>query len=288
MVISKEIDRMVDASLAEDIGSGDMTTAYVVPPAARARAKIVAGEDLVVCGLEVCRRVFRAVDPKIRFKVLKKEGSAVKKGANIVLVQGRAAAILTAERTALNFLKKLSGVASLTRRFTVLVKRYKVKILDTRKTTPGLRSLQKYAVRVGGGYNHRKGLWDEILIKENHLEVSGIKKRGVLDEVSLANAIKNIKKAARKKVELEVESLNEFKAACRCSPDSILLDNFTPANMAKAVAFRNKRYPSLILEASGGIDLKNVVKYAATGVDHISIGALTHSARACHISLEIV
>lgn len=286
MVINGAIRQIIKRAIDEDVGKFDITTSYLIKPNTKVKAKIIAKEPLMVCGLGICRQVFKQVDKTIKFKSLKKDGNCVKKFTVLCVIEGKAGSILKAERVALNFLMHLSGVASDVHKFVKIATPYKVKILDTRKTLPGLRVLQKYAVKTAGGLNHRKGLWDEVMIKENHLFSSRIKTKKSLSEKSLSLIIKKIKKA-HKKVEVEVENLKEFKIACSCMPDIILLDNFSPASVARAVNFRNTWFSKIKLEASGGIDIKNVKKFARTKIDYISIGALTHSPQARDFSLKI-
>ncbi|MCD6539530.1 MAG: carboxylating nicotinate-nucleotide diphosphorylase [Candidatus Omnitrophica bacterium] len=287
-MVVRRVKEIIQRALEEDIGKEDITTLYTIPSFLRVKAKLIAKEGLILCGIDIFRQVFKALDRNIKFKSLKKDGSKVKKGEVLAVLEGKASAILKGERTALNFLSHLSGIASETHRFLNKVKKYKVKILDTRKTIPGLRSLEKYAVRVGGGLNHRQGLWDGIIIKENHLLSLGIKGRNKFDFLKLAGLIKNIKKAVGKKVEVEVENLREFKYVCECRPDIILLDNFSPQQVKRAVLFRNEYFPEIKLEVSGGIDESNIIKFARFQVDFISLGVLTHSSPAKDISLEVI
>jgi len=284
----RRVKEIIQKALEEDIGKEDITTLYTIPSFLKVKAKLIAKESLVLCGIDIFGQVFKTLDKNIQIKTLKKDGSEVKKGEVLAVLEGKASAILKGERTALNFLSHLSGIASKTRKFLNKVKKYKVKILDTRKTIPGLRALEKYAVRTGGGLNHRQGLWDGIIIKENHLLGLGIKGRNKFDFPRLASLIKNIKKAVGKKVEVEVENLREFKCVCECRPDIILLDNFSPQQVKKAVLFRNEYFPEIKLEVSGGIDESNIIKFAKFQVDFISLGALTHSSPAKDISLEVI
>ena len=284
----RRVKEIIQKALEEDIGKEDITTLYTIPSFLKVKAKLIAKESLVLCGIDIFGQVFKTLDKNIQIKTLKKDGSEVKKGEVLAVLEGKASAILKGERTALNFLSHLSGIASKTRKFLNKVKKYKVKILDTRKTIPGLRALEKYAVRTGGGLNHRQGLWDGIIIKENHLLGLGIKGRNKFDFPRLASLIKNIKKAVGKKVEVEVENLREFKCVCECRPDIILLDNFSPQQVKKAVLFRNEYFPEIKLEVSGGIDESNIIKFAKFQVDFISLGVLTHSSPAKDISLEVI
>lgn len=274
------------SALKEDTGSGDMTCEAFIPKNKFVKAAILAKEDCVVCGLSVASAVFKEQDKGIKFKFLVKDGSFVKKGSNLAVVSGRAGSILTAERVALNFLSLLCGVSTQTKRFVNAVKPFRAKIVDTRKTIPGLRLLEKYAVRVGGGFNHRMGLDEMIMIKDNHLKVLGRE-----FWVSGNKAIKG--NCSRFRIEIEVKTLKEFNKALKLKPDIIMLDNMTVKDIKKAVNIRNashvSRFTSHVkLEASGGITLKNVKDVASTGVDMISIGALTHSVSSVDISLEII
>ena len=271
------IDVLVESALDEDLGIRDVTTWSAVDPGATGKAIIIAKEDMTLAGLLVAERVFSSLDPKIDFSSSCADGEGVKRGSIISEISGRLTPILSGERVALNFLQRLSGIASLTRSFVELTKAYPVKIVDTRKTTPGLRAVEKYAVQVGGGSSHRWGLFDGILIKDNHIKVCG----------GVRNAIENVKSKAPPymKIEIEVKNLKELKEALKAGVDIIMLDNMSLEEMTKAVQTVKK---TVLLEASGGIDLVNVIDVAKTGVDIISIGALTHSARAVDIGMEIV
>lgn len=276
----QDIKDIIKRALEEDIGGKDVTTSTIIPNAKFVRAILLAKESCVICGLGIAREVFKVQDKRIKFKALICDGQKIKKGKVIVNISGSAQSILTAERVALNFLSLLSGVATRTKEYADKVKPYKVKILDTRKTVPLLRELQKYAIRAGGGYNHRMKLDEMILIKDNHLKVIG--GYGRLPEI-----------AGGYQCEIEVKNLNEFKGILKFKPDIIMLDNMSIKDMKKAVRIRNslpvKIYGTLPkLEASGGITLENVKKVAACGVDLISIGELTHSVKSADISLEIV
>jgi len=269
------VDRVVRTALAEDLGDGDRTTEGVVPPGARCRAKLVLEEPGVVCGLPAARAVFEALDPDVRIDVLVEEGARVTGMPRpLAELEGPARAILSGERTALNLLGRLCGIATLTARYVDLVAGTGVTILDTRKTTPGLRALEKYAVRCGGGTNHRAGLYDAILVKENHLRLAG----GIEAALAALGEPNGIP------VEIEAETLDQVAEAVAAGVDMILLDNMTPAEAGRAVELVAGRAQ---LEASGGISLATVRAYAETGVDFISVGALTHSARSLHVSLEV-
>lgn len=271
------IKRLIEAALEEDIGSGDVTTSLIIDRRVESKARLFAKEDLVLAGTEVFLKVFETLDPKITGKRFFKDGEQVKKGKVIAELKGDARSILKGERVALNFLQHLSGIASLTREITVRIKDYNVKLLDTRKTTPGLRALEKYAVKVGGGKNHRFGLFDGILIKENHIAIAG----GIEAAVKRAKA----KTPHPMKVEVEVKDLDEVRTALGAGADIILLDNMDLGTMRKAVKIVNKK---ALVEASGNINKDNVKGVARTGVDFISMGSITHSVPAKDLSLEIV
>jgi nicotinate-nucleotide pyrophosphorylase (carboxylating) len=276
----RQLSSIVRSALIEDIGRGDITTRLTIPENKSIKAVFLAKEDCVVCGLPVAERVLKTLDSRIKFTPLVKEGQMAKRGKIIARIQGKAGSILSAERVALNFLTLLSGIATKTREYVNKVRPYKVKITDTRKTIPCLRELQKYAVRIGGGYNHRMSLDEMVMVKDNHLQASG-------DRCWLIgfDKIRN-KIPAKIKVEIEVKNLNEFRKALQMKPDIVLLDNMSTEEMKKAVTIRNNLTPKL--EASGGITLKNIKKAAATGVEFISVGALTHSVESADISLEVL
>ena len=271
------IKNLIKAALEEDIGTGDITTSLMVRKRTEVKARLLAKEDLVLAGREIFSRVFAALDPKVTCTWFFEDGEQVKKGKVAAELRGDARSILKGERVALNFLQHLSGIASFTREIVQKIKKYPVRLLDTRKTTPGLRALEKYAVKVGGGYNHRFGLFDGILIKENHIAVAG----GIKQAVTRAKA-----KASRfLRVEVEVNDLDEVRTALEAGADVLLLDNMDLNTMRKAVKMvKNKT----LLEASGNINKDTVEEVAKTGVDFISMGALTHSAPAKDFSLEIV
>lgn len=270
------VEPIVRLALAEDIGRGDLTTAATVPPGATARAEIVQEAPGVLCGLPVVETVFALLDPRVRLTPLAEEGSWGERRV-VATLAGPAAAILTGERTALNFLQRLSAVATMARRAAEIVTGTGVVVLDTRKTTPGMRVLEKYAVRVGGCHNHRAGLDDGILIKDNHIRAAG----GITAAVTAARR----RAAPGMRVEVEVTTLAELDEALAAGADLILLDNFDGDGLRAAVARAAGRAR---LEASGGITLANLAAVAATGVDYISLGALTHSAGALDFSLEVI
>jgi len=271
-----DIDRVVEAALAEDVGSGDATTLALVPADRRCHAELLLKEPGVVCGVPVAAAVFRALDPSVTVESRLDEGTSVSGvPAVVAVVDGSARAILTGERVALNVFGRLSGIASLTRRFAELTEGTPTRILDTRKTTPGLRALEKYAVRCGGGTNHRAGLYDGILIKDNHIRVAG----GIAEALGALNG-----SAADLPVEIEAETIEQVREAVDAGAPRILLDNMSPEEVREAVTEVAGRAE---LEASGGMSLATVRAYAETGVDFISIGALTHSARSLNVSLEV-
>jgi nicotinate-nucleotide pyrophosphorylase (carboxylating) len=265
--------------LQEDVGPGDATTAAVIPPGALAAGWIVARQECVVAGLDLARAVFEALDASTRFEPAVADGTVVPAGTRLARVEGRAAVLLTGERLALNLLQRLSGVATLTRRYVEAVAGTGASVSDTRKTTPGLRLFEKRAVALGGGRNHRLGLHDGVLIKDNHLEAAG----GVLPAVAAARA------ASRGlPIQVEVDSLEQLDDALDAGADAVLLDNMTPGQTARAVgrARAHPRGADCWIESSGGITLQNVRSYAEAGVDTISVGALTHSAPAVDIALD--
>ena len=271
------LQAIVRLALAEDVGSGDATTLAVVPAGARARAVIRARQDGILSGIDAAREVFRRVDPRCLFEPALPDGAPLAPGAEVVRVRGAARSLLTAERTALNFLQRLSGVATLTARFVAAVRGTGVRILDTRKTAPGLRLLEKAAVRHGGGVNHRTGLYDAVLIKENHAAAAG----GLLPALERARAL-----TPRLPIVVEAHSLEDARALVGAGADRVLLDNLAPATIALAVAIL-RAGPPVEIEVSGGITLENVRSHALPGVDFISVGALTHSAPACDLSLDL-
>lgn len=276
------VARLIAMALAEDIGAGDVTARYFVPDGRQARAFAVARKDGAVSGVEVARRVFLAVDPELDVEVLVPDGSQVAAGAMLMRVEGSARSVLTAERTALNFMQRLSGVATLTARHVAAVKDTGARILDTRKTTPGFRFLEKQAVLHGGGSNHRMGLYDRAMVKDNHLVAEG-------GPAVIQAAIRALKAAHPEvEVELEADHLDQVRTFLTMDGvDHILLDNMSPGELREAVALRGDRMVPK-LEASGGVTLETLRGIAETGVDYISVGALTHSAPALDIGLDFV
>ncbi len=273
---SIQIDRIIKNALEEDLGPGDITTDAIIGPDITGKAVLEAREDIILAGLPVFMRVFSILDPKVTFETFYEDGTSVPAGKVVCTIKGGMAPILKAERTALNLIQRMSGIATITSRYVEKAGSSRVKILDTRKTAPGLRLLDKYAVPLGGGHNHRFGLYDAVLIKDNHIAVAGGIKRAV--EAVRLNAPHGIK------IEVEVEDLNGVNEALEAGADIILLDNMTPEQLKNAVKLVSGR---ALLEASGGITIENIKEIAATGVDMISIGALTHSVRAVDLGLEI-
>ena len=275
-ISSFKLERYLRDWLEEDIGSGDITTNSIVSADAKTQAVIHAKEAGRLAGSEVSMCVFHLLDHGLEIKILKKDGDFLKPGDVIAKIEGNARAILTGERLALNLLQHLSGIATRTADFVELVGDYQTRIVDTRKTIPGLRLLEKYAVRIGGGHNHRLGLFDAVLIKDNHIKVAG----GICPAIEMAR--RGISHTS--KIEIEVESLAEVQQALSAGADIIMLDNMNPQDMRTAVGIIGKK---ALTEASGGINEQNIKAAAAAGVDVISIGALTHSVKALDISLDI-
>ena len=271
-----DISQCIQRALEEDIGSGDATTDSIVPAGATLRGRIVAKQDGIVAGLTVANEVFRTLNPRITFDAGVEDGSRVTKGTVLAELSGDARALLTGERTALNFLGRMSGIATLTRQFVDAVSETTAAILDTRKTAPGLRTLDKLAVRLGGGQNHRTGLFDMVLIKDNHIDFAG----------SITAAVERVRAGGvALPIEVETRTLDNVREALELGVERILLDNMAPETMREAVNIANGRAK---LEASGNVTLENVLEVAQTGVDFISVGALTHSPRVFDMSLEWV
>ena len=270
------IEKLIEEALSEDIGHGDITSEAVIPEEASSTAEIIAKQDLVLAGVLIAREVFRKLDPLVQFTPLAHDGGRVQSGFVIAQVQGRTRMLLAGERVALNLMQHLSGIATYTARFVDALEGSRAEILDTRKTLPGLRALEKYAVRMGGGRNHRFGLYDGILIKDNHIKAAG----------GIIKAMADIRKKVHPllKIEVEVKTLGEVREAMAAGATMILLDNMPPALMKQAVGIIGERVP---VEASGNVTLENVKAIAETGVDFISSGSLTHSAPAADISMKI-
>lgn len=272
-----EMKKIIAAALLEDIGNGDITTKLTVPEDIEIKAELIANEDGIIAGLELAAMTFRFEDKNIEFSPLVKDGERVNCGQVFGKVKGSARAILKAERVALNFLQWLSGIASQTAKYVKAVEGCPVKIYDTRKTTPTLRMLEKYGVRVGGGCNHRFGLYDGILIKENHIRAAG----------GIKNAVERAR-ATGMEIEVETETLDEVREAVLTGADIIMLDNMDITTMKEAVSIIRGGREGILIEASGGINLKNIRDVAETGVDRIAIGAITHSHRILDISMEVI
>lgn len=276
------LDPLIQTALKEDVGAKDITTSALIPKDLTIKAAIEFKQKGVLCGIEVAEHVFRIVDEKLRFLPVAKDGEWIEEKREIAYIEGHAASILVAERTALNFLSHLSGIATLTKSFADKIKNTQAKIYDTRKTTPGLRVLEKYAVATGGGNNHRMGLFDQALIKDNHLRI--------LRKTDLVSIVDKVKQAALKKtiIGIEVKNLAELKEALKSKADYILLDNMTPESVREATNLRKRTGAKIPFEVSGGICLENVLDYAQTGVERISAGCLTHEPPSIDTSLEIV
>lgn len=272
--LGAEILDHIRRALAEDVGSGDATTDSIVPPAAKAKVQIVAKQSGVIAGLDVARTVFLQLDEQIVFTPRVGDGSAVSQGQVVVDVYGLARALLTGERTALNFLGRMSGIATLTRQFVEAVAGTRAVILDTRKTAPGLRTIDKVAVKLGGGQNHRHGLFDMVLIKDNHIDYAG----------SLREAVRRVRDSGTNlEIEVEARSIRDVREALAMKVERVLLDNMTPEMMREAVQLNAG---TAKLEASGNVTLATVREIAETGVDYISVGALTHSPHTFDVSLK--
>ena len=271
-----EISRSITRALEEDIGPGDATTNTIVPADASLRGRIIAKQDGVVAGLEIAKQVIFALSQQVNFVAEVEDGAKVTRGTVLANLDGSARALLTGERTALNFLGRMSGIATLTRKFVDAVSGTKAIILDTRKTAPGLRITDKLAVRVGGGQNHRTGLFDMVLIKDNHIDFAG----------SITAAVERVRAAGTSlEIEVETRSLDNVREALALGVERILLDNMSTATMREAVAICDGRAK---LEASGNVTLDTVLEVARTGVDYISVGALTHSPQVFDVSLEFI
>jgi len=271
------IDKIIDSALEEDLGPGDVTTSALIDPSMRGEARLLAKEEIILAGIEVSEGVFSRIDPEIVVDSRYHDGDVVPDGDDICVVKGSMRAILSGERTALNFLQHLSGIATLTRRYVEKTDSSRVRVIDTRKTTPGLRILEKYAVRMGGGFNHRFGLFDGVLIKDNHIAAAG----------SLSKAVAKIKGAVPHtlRIEVEVEDIKGVEEAIEAGADAILLDNMSLKEIREAVSMAGGR---VLLEASGGITLESIEEISKTDVNLISAGAITHSARSVDISLELI
>lgn len=275
------IDEIVKLALNEDLGDGDHTSLATIPKDAPGKAELIAKEDGILAGLEVGKKVFLQVDPELKFETFKKNGQIIRKGERLMLVVGRAQSILSAERTALNFIQRMSGIATFTYRVNRKLEGLSTKLLDTRKTTPGNRLIEKMAVKIGGGHNHRFGLFDMIMIKDNHVDFAG----------GITNAIKATQDYLKKtkkdlKIEIEVRNFQELREVLETGGiDRIMLDNFDPDDLLMSVQIIGRKYET---EASGNININNIREYAETGVNFISMGALTHQIRSLDLSLKAI
>jgi len=276
----EQYNQIIDQAIAEDLGTGDCTTDVLIPESQRGTATIRAKADGVLAGVEIARQVFREIDPELKVEILTEDGTPLKAGDAIAKIEGKVASLLKAERTALNFLQHLSGIATETARYAEAIKGLRAKIVDTRKTIPGLRVLEKYAVLMGGGKNHRMNLGDGILIKDNHLKAlrsQGLSIKEIVAEARAGNT-------AGLKVEVEAKSTEEAVEAAEAGADIVMLDNMSLDDMRRTVGLIKGR---CLIEASGGVDLERVRAIAETGVDIISAGALTHSPRALDINMKL-
>lgn len=277
---SEQIKKIIDLALREDIGKGDITSLATIESKQKAVGKFLIKDNGVIAGLSIAKQVMKSVDKKLKFKIIFSDGSEVKSGDVVAEVSGNARSILSAERTALNFIQRMSGIATAASIYAKAVSHTKAKVIDTRKTAPGLRLLDKMAVKIGGCDNHRYGLHDMFLIKDNHIEIAG----------SITKAVDACRKFIRKKkkkflIEVETKNLAEVQEALNCKADIIMLDNFEIEEMKKALKLVNGKCK---VEASGGVNLSTIKAIAETGVDYISVGGLTHSVKALDISLEII
>jgi nicotinate-nucleotide pyrophosphorylase (carboxylating) len=269
-------DELIELALKEDIGSGDITTDAIVSPDIQGVGDVIAKDDFILAGLDVARNVFNHLDSQVHFSSTFKDGDDLKKGYIVFSVKGKLSSILKAERTALNFIQRLSGIATLTRTYVDRLKHSNTRIVDTRKTTPGWRGLEKYAVKIGGGSNHRMGLYDGVLIKDNHIAACG----------GIRKAVNSARKQIHHlmKIEVEVTDMAELTEALSAGVDVIMLDNMTPDQIREAVKKINSK---ALVEVSGGVNLDNLSQLAEAGVDLISVGALTHSAKSTDMSMKI-
>ena len=297
---SEYVQRLVQTALEEDIGAGDATVLATIPARATGMARIIVREGLVCAGLPMAEKVFRALDPEMKMEQRVQDGELVSKGTVLLHLHGKARAILTGERTALNFLGRLCGIATTVQHFVEKIQGTRAKIRDTRKTTPGLRLLEKYAVKKGGGTNHRIGLYDAILLKENHIALAGGVKQALDQAHSYAalhykpDALTAYEEAVPSRasdtvlpIQIEVRDERELREALSAGAEAVLLDNMTPAEAKQCVELAHELRPDCVVEISGGITLENVRAYAETGADFLSSGTLTHSAPAANLSLLV-
>ena len=272
-----EIDTIIEAALKEDMPDGDVTSESLVPPESVSKAILLVKEDGILAGIDVAARVFWKIDPHVVFGKNVEDGSSIRAGDTLARIEGPSISLLKGERTALNFLQRMSGIATLTQKFVKSLERSQTQILDTRKTTPSLRSLEKYAVKMGGGTNHRLNLSDMVLIKDNHLKIVG----------NISDAVKKARENVGPDVKIEIETttLEEVKEAVRSGADMIMLDNMSPKRMREVVEWVDGKVP---LEASGNVKLSTIKEIASSGVDFISVGGLTHSYQSLDISMEFL
>lgn len=275
------IDEIIKQALLEDLGDGDHTSLATIPNNATGKAQLIAKQNGILAGIDVATKVFKAVDPDLKITTYKKDGVIIREGDIVLLVEGKAQSILSAERTALNFIQRMSGIATYTYKMVRKLEGLKTKVLDTRKTTPVNRVIEKLAVKIGGGENHRFGLYDMVMIKDNHVDFAG----GIKQAIEATNKyLSNNKKDL--KIEIEVRNFQEMREAVETGGiHRIMLDNFSPDDLLMAVQIINKKYET---EASGGITIDNIREYAETGVDYVSVGALTHQIKSLDLSLKAV
>jgi nicotinate-nucleotide pyrophosphorylase (carboxylating) len=285
----RRVDEIIKAALKEDVGPIDVTTSSTIQRGLNIKADIITRDDGIACGLQICETVFDQLDKDLKFKPQVKDGDPIYREKVLCYLEGPARAILTGERTALNFLGRLSGIATAANRFVKICEPYGVKIMDTRKTTPLLRHLEKYAVKTGGGYNHRMGLWDQVLIKDNHLKAIRSMQQRQGKPIPIDRMLKDLRGKTQKntKIEIEIGSLKEFEEALKGKPDIIMLDNMTPEDVKRAVAMRKKAGALPFIEVSGNVNLENIAEYAKARPDMISIGSITHSFRSLDLSMEV-
>ena len=277
--VEELVDRLIDLSFAEDIGDGDHTTLCCIPEDAMGKSHLLIKEDGILAGVEVAKRVFHRFDPEMKVEVLMKDGTPVKKGDIAMIVTGRVRSLLQTERLMLNIMQRMSGIATMTARYVKRLEGTGTRVMDTRKTTPGMRMLEKQAVKIGGGVNHRIGLFDMILLKDNHVDFAG----GIVNAIDRCHAYLKEKKLDLK-IEIEVRSFEELQQVLdRGGVDRIMLDNFTPADTKKAVELIGGIYET---ESSGGITFDTIRDYAEQGVDYVSVGALTHSVKGLDMSFK--
>ncbi len=279
--IKTTITQIIKRALKEDFAHNDVTTKNLVNKNQVSEAYIISKQEGIICGNDIVKEIFHKYDPSIKVHCYHKDGQSIKKNEPVIFIFGSTRSLLSCERVALNFLGHLSGIASLTAQFVKKVSETKVKILDTRKTAPGFRDLEKYAVRCAGGENHRRDLNDMILIKDNHLLAKD-------SADTFTQIIKSLRRKTKKKIELEVDTIEQFQEALIAQPDIILLDNMSIQQLKHAVRLRKKAGSKILLEASGGVNLQTVVAISKTGIDRISVGQLTHSANSLNFSMEFV